>query len=82
MIPSKKSIEKHPQNDELSERKYHEKALKITEKMGRATRTLEESRQTLYTHNERFIEVIACLLNIHPLSRSHHEALKLVIWKT
>jgi hypothetical protein len=33
MIPSKKSIEKHPQIDEpIDERKFQEKAMKITEK--------------------------------------------------
>jgi hypothetical protein len=61
--------EKRPQIDESSdERKYHEKAPKITKKRetGGATRTLEESRQTFYTHHERFIQVLACLLNIHP----------------
>jgi hypothetical protein len=50
---------------------------------GGATRTLEESRETFYTHHERFIQGLTFLLNIHPsLSRSHHEALKLVLWKT
>jgi hypothetical protein len=28
--------------------------------------THEESRQTFYTHHERFIQGLACLLNIHP----------------
>jgi hypothetical protein len=31
-----------------------------------ATRTLEESHQTCYTDHERFIQGLACLLNIHP----------------
>jgi hypothetical protein len=69
MIPSKKSREKRPQiNESRDEQKYHEKALKITKKRetGGATRTLEESCQTFYTHHERFIQGLACLLNIHP----------------
>jgi hypothetical protein len=33
---------------------------------GGATRRLEESHQTLYTHHERFIQCLAVLLNIHP----------------
>jgi hypothetical protein len=34
--------------------------------MGGATRAHEESRQTFYTRHERFIQGLACLLNIHP----------------
>jgi hypothetical protein len=31
-----------------------------------ATRTLEESRRTFYTYHERFMQGLACLLNIDP----------------
>jgi hypothetical protein len=68
MIPSKKSEEKHPQNDESSVNKKPKKRLRKSPKRetGGATRTLEESRQTFYTHHERFIQGLACLHNIHP----------------
>jgi hypothetical protein len=68
MIPSKKSEEKHPQNDESSANEKPKKGSENHRKRetGGATRTLEESRQTFYTHHGRFIQALACLHNIHP----------------
>jgi hypothetical protein len=54
MIPSKKSIEKHPQIDESSdERKIQEKALKITEK-----EKLEEQQEHLRNHAKHSIHTM------------------------
>jgi hypothetical protein len=68
MNPLKKSREKHPQIDESSdERKTQEKAPKITEKEKR-----EEQQEHMRNHakpsihHERFIQGLACLLNIRP----------------
>jgi hypothetical protein len=44
----------------------HDPLNEIRREIWGSTRTLEESRQTFYTHHERFIQGIACLLNIHP----------------
>jgi hypothetical protein len=68
MIPSYKSGEKRPQIDESSnEQKNPRKSSENNRRteMGGTTRTLEESRQTFYTHYERFIQGLSCLLNIH-----------------
>jgi hypothetical protein len=81
MIPSKKSREKHPQVDESSnEQKFQEKAPKITEKEKR-----EEQQEHLRNHAKPSIHTMkdSCKVLLAstsiPLSRSHHEALKLVL---
>jgi hypothetical protein len=38
--------------------------------------------RSFYTNHERFIQVYLASSTSIPLSRSHHEALELVIWKT
>jgi hypothetical protein len=72
-MPSNRRIEGQMKNPRKGSENHRKR------ETGGETRTLEESRQTFYTHHERFIQGRACLLNIHPLSRSHHEALKLVL---
>jgi hypothetical protein len=54
MIPSKKSGEKHPQiNESSDERKYHERAPKITKKEKR-----EEQQEHLGNHAKPSIHTI------------------------
>jgi hypothetical protein len=47
-------------------------------KMG-GTPSLEEPRRIIYTYHERFIQGLAFARSSFPLTRSHHEALKLVL---
>jgi hypothetical protein len=85
MIPSKKPVEKRPQIDESSEeRKTQERAPKITTKNNR-----EQHIQTLKNHAESSIHATkvhtrSSLPPDHPTlsTRSHHEALKIVLWKS
>jgi hypothetical protein len=85
MIPSKKSKEKHPQIDESSdERKTQEKAPKITEKEKREEQQehmRNHAKLSIHTMKDSYKVYLASSTSI-PLSRSHHEALKLVLWKT
>jgi hypothetical protein len=48
-------------------------------KNGRNTTSLEELRRIIYTYHERFIQGLASARSSFPLTRSHHEALKLVL---
>jgi hypothetical protein len=48
-------------------------------KTGGTQSSLEESRQIIYTYHERFIQGLASARSSFPLTRSHHEALKLVL---
>jgi hypothetical protein len=57
-----------------------EKAPKITNgETGGTQLSLEEPRQIIYTYHERFIQGLASARSSFPLTRSHHEALKLVL---
>jgi hypothetical protein len=58
--PSNRWIERRTKNPRKGSENHRKR------EMRGATRTHEESRQTFYTHHERFIQGIACLLNIHP----------------
>jgi hypothetical protein len=51
-------------------------------KTGEAQTSLEEPRRIIYTYQERFIQGLASARSSFPLTRSHHEALKLVLWKS
>jgi hypothetical protein len=51
------------------------------ETVGTPTR-LEEPRQIIYTYHEWFIQGLASARLSFPLTRSHHEALKIVLWKS
>jgi hypothetical protein len=85
MIPSYKSGKKRPQIDESSnEQKIQEKALKITEEQ-----KWEEQQEHLRNHAKPSIHTMKDSYKVYlasstsiSLSRSHHEALKLVLWKT
>jgi hypothetical protein len=48
-------------------------------KNGRNTTSLEEPCRIIYTYHERFIQGLASTRSSFPLTRSHHEALKLVL---
>jgi hypothetical protein len=48
-------------------------------KTGEAQTGLEEPRRIIYTYHERFIQVLASARSSFPLTRSHHEALMLVL---
>jgi hypothetical protein len=50
--------------------------------MGEAQTSLEEPHQIIYTYHERFIQGLASARSSFPLTRSHHEALKLVLQKS
>jgi hypothetical protein len=41
--------------------------------------SLEEPHQIIYTYHERFVQGLASTRSSFPLTRSHHEALKLVL---
>jgi hypothetical protein len=48
-------------------------------KMGRTQTSLEKPRRIIYTYHERYIQGLASARSSFPLTRSHHEALKLVL---
>jgi hypothetical protein len=48
-------------------------------KTGGTQPSLEEPRRIVYTYHERFIQGLASARSSFPLTRSHHEALKLVL---
>jgi hypothetical protein len=47
--------------------------------MGGTQSSIEEPRQIIYTYPEKFIQGLASARSSFPLTRSHHEALKLVL---
>jgi hypothetical protein len=51
-------------------------------KMRGTQSSLEEPRRIIYTYHERFIQGLASIRSSFPLTRSHHEALKQVLWKS
>jgi GH43 family beta-xylosidase len=51
-------------------------------KTGEAQTSLEEPHRVIYTYHERFIQGLTSAPSSYPLTRSHHEALKLVPWKS
>jgi hypothetical protein len=51
-------------------------------KTGEAPTSLEEPCQIIYTYHERFIQGLASTRSSFPLIRSHHEAVKLVLWNS
>jgi hypothetical protein len=80
MIRSNKSGEKRPQiNESSDERKAHEKAQKITKKRKREghIQALRNHAESSYQRGSYKVEFAA--RSPFPLTRSHHEALKLVL---
>jgi hypothetical protein len=51
----------------------------VNGKTGGTQPSLEEPRRIVYTYHERFIQGLASARSSFPLTRSHHEALKLVL---
>jgi hypothetical protein len=52
------------------------------EKTGEPQTSLEEPLQIIYRYQERSIQGLASAQSSFHLTRSHHEALKLVVWKS
>jgi hypothetical protein len=72
------SLKETPQN---FPRKFQEKGPENHQKgKTRGTQSsLEEPRRIIYTYHEWFIQGLASARSSFPLTRSHHEALKLVL---
>jgi hypothetical protein len=75
---NKNPLKKRPQNFSMEipreGSENHQKG-----KTGRTQTSLEEPRRIIYTCHERFIQGLASARSSFPLTRSHHEALKLVL---
>jgi hypothetical protein len=72
--PSKKRHQNFSKEIPRKSSENHQKG-----KMGRTQTSLEEPRQIIYIYHERFIQGLASTRSFFPLTRSHHEALKLVL---
>jgi hypothetical protein len=72
--PSKKHTQNFPTEDPRKGSENHQKG-----KTGGTQSSLEEPRRIIYTYHERFIQGLASARSSFPLTRSHHEALKLVL---
>jgi hypothetical protein len=72
--PSKKHSQNIPTENPKKDPENHQKG-----KMGGTLTSLEEPCRIIYTYHERFIQGLASTRSSFPLTRSHHEALKLVI---
>jgi hypothetical protein len=75
--PSKKRPQNSPTENPRKGSENHQKR-----KTGGRQSSLEEPRRIIYTYHERFIHVLASARSSFPLTRSHHEALKLVLSKS
>jgi hypothetical protein len=72
--PSKKRPQNFPTEIPKKGSENHQKG-----KMGGTQPSLEEPCRIIYTYHERFIQGLASARSSFPLTRSHHEALKLVL---
>jgi hypothetical protein len=72
--PSKKHPQIFPTKNPRKGSENHQKG-----KTGGTQPSLEEPRWIIYTYHERFIQGLASAWSSFPLTRSHHEALKLVL---
>jgi hypothetical protein len=81
MTSNKNPSKKHPQNfpTEIPRKdpENHQKG-----KTREAQTSLEEPRRIIHTYHARFIQGLASARSCFPLTRSHHEAFKLVLWKS
>jgi hypothetical protein len=75
--PSKKRPQNFPTEIPRKGPENHKKG-----KTGEAQTSLEEPRRIIYTYHERFIQGLTSTRSSFPLTRSHHEAFKLVLWKS
>jgi hypothetical protein len=73
----KKGTENTPRNPPREGSENHNK-----ERKGRTQPSLEEPRRIIYTSQEDSYKVKLVARSSNPLTRSHHEALKLVLWKS
>jgi hypothetical protein len=75
---NKNPSKKHPQNSPTEiPRKGSENHQKV--KTGGTQSSLEKPCRNIYTYHGRFIQGLASAQSSFPLTRSHHEALKLVL---
>jgi hypothetical protein len=80
-FPPSNSQEQCPENTsrkpsrEVSENHYQEQP-------GKTQQSLEEPRRIIYTYQGGSYKVLLATRSSNPLTRSHHEALKLVLWKS
>jgi hypothetical protein len=72
--PSKKRPQNFPTEIPRKSSENHQKG-----KTGGTRSSLEEPRRIIYTYHERFIQGLTSARSSFPLTRSHHEALKLVL---
>jgi hypothetical protein len=75
--PSKKHPQIFPTEIPRKISENHQKG-----KTGGTQTSLEEPRRIIYTYHEGFRQGLASTRSSFPLTRSHHEALKLVLWKS
>jgi hypothetical protein len=75
--PTKKRPQNFPTKIPRKGSENHQKG-----KTGGMQTSLEEPCRIIYTYHERFIQGLASARSSIPLTRSHHEALKLVLWKS
>jgi hypothetical protein len=72
--PSKKRPQNFPTEIPRKGSQNHQKG-----KSGGTQPSLEEPHRIIYTYHERFIQGLASARSSFPLTRFHHEALKLVL---
>jgi hypothetical protein len=72
--PSKKRLQNLPTENPRKGSENHQKR-----KTGGTQSSLEKPRRIIYTYHESFIQGLASARSSFPLTRSHHEALKLVL---
>jgi hypothetical protein len=72
--PSKKRPQNFPTENPRKDPENHQKG-----KMGGTQPTLEEPRRIIYTYQIGSYKVYLAARSSFPLTRSHHEALKLVL---
>jgi hypothetical protein len=72
--PSKKCPQILPTKNPRKSSENHQKG-----KTGGTPTSLEEPRRIIYTYHEGFIQGLASARSSFPLTKSHHEAIKLVL---
>jgi hypothetical protein len=75
--PQEKGPENNPKKSPREGSENHHQ-----EQPGTTHPNLKESRRIIYTRNKGSYKVYLAARSSNPLTRSHHEALKLVLWKS
>jgi hypothetical protein len=75
--PQDKSPENNPRKTPTKDSENHHEA-----QLGTTQQGLEEPRRIIYTRHKGSYNVLLAARSSNPLTRSHHEALKLVLWKS